>query len=340
MSSARSIALVSLAMGASWLAAYALGGAGHVAPHWFYVPILLAAARFGVAGTVVTAAVAGFVGGPLLPLDVATATPQTLSDWASRGGFFVANGLVMAAIFGRLKSTLGREAELVRAERELERHKEAIIQTVSHEFRSPLTTIRGSLDLFAEPGSISEEMRPLLDILESATRRLENLVKLVLAASETLIEPERKREESIALREFCLRAADAVEDGDMSRIRFEASADVIVVCDPELLALPIEAIIHNALRFSPPTSPVEVSARRLLDAVEVRVTDNGSGMSEADLRRVFEPFVQRDESVTRYKQGMGLGLFSARKTVELIGGELELRAGPGGGIEAILTIPQ
>jgi len=83
------LAIVAGLLGLSWLISYVLGGAGQVPPHWFYVPILLAAARFGLAGAAATAVVAGLVAGPLLPLDVATGAQQHVLDWSGRLGFFL-----------------------------------------------------------------------------------------------------------------------------------------------------------------------------------------------------------------------------------------------------------
>jgi hypothetical protein len=70
------VAMVAL----GWLGIYAAGGAGYAPPHWFYVPILVAAARFGIGGAVSAAIVSGVVAGPLLPLDVAVGHPQSPSD--------------------------------------------------------------------------------------------------------------------------------------------------------------------------------------------------------------------------------------------------------------------
>src|SRR6266511_3694431 len=71
----RGLAVVALLLGVSWVTSYALGGAERVPPHWFYVPILIAAARFGLAGTAATAVAAGLLASPLLPLNVPTGTP-------------------------------------------------------------------------------------------------------------------------------------------------------------------------------------------------------------------------------------------------------------------------
>jgi PAS domain S-box-containing protein len=106
-------------LGLSWLVSYVLGGAGRVPPHWFYLPILLAAARFGLPGAAATAVVAGLVAGPLLPLDVSTGTQQHLLDWSARLGFFLGIGLVMGAVIVRLKGSLEREIALAREGQDL-----------------------------------------------------------------------------------------------------------------------------------------------------------------------------------------------------------------------------
>ncbi len=121
----------------SWFATYALGGAGRIAPHWFYLAILVAAARFGFPGAWVTGALAGILAGPLLPLDVDAGTAQTASDWLSRGGFFLGIGTVMAWLVRRLQDALRRELDVLEQERELAERSAAVIQSVGHEFRTP-----------------------------------------------------------------------------------------------------------------------------------------------------------------------------------------------------------
>lgn len=287
-----------------------------------------------------TAAVSAVLAGPLMPLDVAQGTSQAVSDWTSRGAFFVGIGFVMALLIGRLRAALDRELHLAKAERELARHKEAVIQTVSHEFRTPLTVISGTIDLLGQGAVVDQEARELVEGLERATRRLDDLIKVVLAASERLVEPERRREELVVLRKLCeVVAAGSGADG-MSRIRFEATPDAeTVVGDPELIALPLRVVVDNALKFSPEKTAVDIQARRLGDVVEVLVRDRGPGMSEADRRRAFEPFTQNEDSSTRQKPGIGLGLFAARKTIELLGGEIELRPSERG-TEAVIRLPQ
>jgi hypothetical protein len=80
---------VVLGLALSWLVAHLVGGAGAVAPHWFYLPVLYAAARFGCLGAGASAVGAGLLAGPLMPLDVAAGVAQQPEDWITRAMFFV-----------------------------------------------------------------------------------------------------------------------------------------------------------------------------------------------------------------------------------------------------------
>jgi len=100
---ARGVGLIAAGLAGCWLLSLALGGAAHVAPHWFYLPIMWAGMRFGRRGAALTASAAVVIAGPLLPADVETWAPQEVSDWVSRGVFFLAIGLVVAALFVRLR---------------------------------------------------------------------------------------------------------------------------------------------------------------------------------------------------------------------------------------------
>jgi diguanylate cyclase (GGDEF)-like protein len=97
------VTAIGMSLAASWLATLALGGAGMVAPHWFYLPVLLAAYHFGRRAAALTAATAMILAGPLMPADVSGHIPQTTGDWVSRGLFFLLIGQTMAWFFLQLR---------------------------------------------------------------------------------------------------------------------------------------------------------------------------------------------------------------------------------------------
>lgn len=105
----------------SYAAAYLLGGAAKVAPHWFYLPVLFAGVRFGLWGIVVAAPVAGLLAGPLLPADVASGTAQPASDWLSRGVAFAMVGAFVTVLVNRGMSTIQDEHRAQHVEREVRR---------------------------------------------------------------------------------------------------------------------------------------------------------------------------------------------------------------------------
>jgi diguanylate cyclase len=103
----------------SWFLSHAVGGAGSVAPHWFYLPVLFAAARFGCPGALFVGLAAGLLAGPATPLDVSAGTAQAPVDWVTRLGFFVLLGQVMALVVGRTRDAIGHEVDRLRCERDL-----------------------------------------------------------------------------------------------------------------------------------------------------------------------------------------------------------------------------
>jgi hypothetical protein len=110
---------VGVGLAACWLVAYVVGGAGVAAPHWFYLPVLYAAARFGCRGAAVSAAVAGLLAGPLLPLDVAADVAQQPADWLTRATFFIVIGQAMALVIDQSRATIAAEFEHAQLGKEL-----------------------------------------------------------------------------------------------------------------------------------------------------------------------------------------------------------------------------
>jgi signal transduction histidine kinase len=337
-SPARAIAIVALLLGLSWLVSFALGGAGRVPPHWFYVPVLVAAARFGVAGAAATAVVAGLLAGPLLPLDVATGARQHVLDWSGRLGFFLGIGLVMGAIVVRLRASLEREIALAQEERDLAVRKSVFIATVSHEFRTPLTVIEGVSKTLDQQGWVADEGRPLLESLHRANRRLDELIVAVLAA----VEGQPARVEPVMLKAVCdevVRGLERFEGPARVRITCDAEAPV-VLSDPDIVKQVLRHVIENALKFSPLDAPVTVRVKPAGGGVEVRVRDHGPGINPDYLGRAFDPFTQADSSTTREHEGLGIGLFVTRQLIHALGGRVELTRHAKAGTVAVLHFPE
>ena len=134
------VAITAALLASSWAAAYALGGEDVVPPHWFYVPILFAGVRFGAFGALVTAIAAAVLAGPALPANTTTGAAQPLSDWAARGGFFIAIGQILSVFLYERRPARARRLDTLRTDRTLRRALAHDELTVHYQ---PVYEIRG-----------------------------------------------------------------------------------------------------------------------------------------------------------------------------------------------------
>jgi PAS domain S-box-containing protein len=215
------------------------------------------------------------------------------------------------------------------------------IRLVSHELRSPLTSVVLHLDLLRRAGGDGWTPRQadLLDRMEASSRRLVEVVGAVL---------EQAR---IGSRDFSLEAEEvdlaALGREVVAELREPAVAKGLPVTvdarpgprlrtDPRLLRLLLRHLLDNAVKF---TDRGEVRLR--LDAAQGRlsVTDTGPGIAPEDRARIFEPFREGTDVAHKHAQGLGLGLAVVRQVVEVLGGQLDLDSGPGRGSTFTVTLP-
>lgn len=312
----------------------------------WYVPIVtVAAVRFRWSGAVVAALAGAALAGPLTPSDPQLSTGQRALGWTGRGLAFLLVGLVTAALVDalvkRIAAERDRELELAEQERALMSRQAAVIATVSHEFRTPITVIGGVARTLEAQGMVSAEGTPLLAGLTAATRRLTDLVNTVGAVLDDAGSDTFVRREPIILVELISHVLVNLGVRDAkSRVQIEiATGADVLVSDRELLGQLLRHVIDNAVRFSPPDEHVEVRARRVDGRLEVHVLDRGPGIDPRLLGSI-EPFVQSDQSSTRTRGGLGLGLFAASRLAAALGGSIEFSARAGGGTDVVLDLSQ
>lgn len=336
---------------ASWLSVGAIGlgfgvcygltglfGAESVTPTWYTPLILVSAARFRYRGALVASAVATLLAGPLWPVAEGS-LPQRSTLWVGRGIVFLFVGLVTAALIDRVVAGRKRELELAEQERDLAVRQAAVIATVSHEFRTPLTVITGVARTLEVHRMVSTEAAPLLSGLMDAARRLTDLVNTVGAVLDGSDDETFVRLEPVVLRDVMDHVLDHLGVRDPRNrvsVDIDASAEIFI-SDRELLSQLLRHLMENAVKFSPADAPVEVRARRDRGRLQIRVADRGPGI-DASLLRSPMPFTQGDRSMTRTTQGLGLGLFAASRLAAALDGTIRFEARSGGGTEAIVQV--
>lgn len=232
----------------------------------------------------------------------------------------------------------------VSARRAVERMKDEFVSTVSHELRTPLTAIRGSLRLLdaGMQGALPPRAADLVRIAAASTERLVRLVNDVLDVARMesgKLELTRRELELETVVRTAIDSVRGARGGDDVCVELELGDVRTVTGDSDRLVQVLVNLISNAVKFSPPSSVVYVSAARVGDATRVSVRDRGPGIAPSDRARLFERFTQLDARDARAKGGSGLGLSIARGLVEAHGGRIGLDSTLGEGSTFWFELP-
>jgi two-component system sensor histidine kinase MprB len=197
-----------------------------------------------------------------------------------------------------------------------------LVADASHELRTPLTAARTNVDLVREGKLPDAEVRPALD---EASVELDSLTSLVSDLVELARGEERKlRLEDVALDDLVSSAVERAKARAPGATFVMSLAPVHVRVDPVLVERAVGNLLDNAVKYSPPGAPIEVSVRE----GEVVVADHGPGIAEEDLPRIFDRFYRA--AAARAKPGAGLGLAIVREAAEAHGGAATAESNAGG----------
>jgi two-component system phosphate regulon sensor histidine kinase PhoR len=225
--------------------------------------------------------------------------------------------------------------------RRTERMRKDFVANVSHEFKTPLTSIRGFAEtlLSLEPGDPAV-IHEFLEAIDRNSKLLQRLVDdlLVLASMESELPVSRERfnlkgalEEQIRSRNHLLSANDLRSELDCLSIEIEA--------DRSRLLRAVSNLLDNAMLYNRPGGTVRIAVSVEGRQVRIDVTDTGTGLSPGELVRVFERFYRVDKSRTRDSGGTGLGLAIAKHAIESQGGTLSVTSKVGVGSTFTIYLP-
>ena len=228
--------------------------------------------------------------------------------------------------------------------RALDRMKDEFISTVSHELRTPLTSLRAALGLITG-GSLDTRPQKLSQMLEIAAGNTDRLVRLVndILELERIGSGKAELHCTMCSADDLFRRAAVLQQTDASkgllRITFN-SHGVNVWADPDRILQTLTNLISNAIKFSPPSTEIQLRARRVdANEAEIQVRDQGRGIPEDKLESIFERFHQVDASDSRTMGGTGLGLAICRSIVAQHGGRIWATSTPGKGSIFYFTLP-
>ncbi len=225
---------------------------------------------------------------------------------------------------------------LIADERRAGEFRDAFVDVISHELRTPITTILGLTQILARPGRTDDEAsrQALLEDVRSESERLHRLVEDLLVLSRVERGLLAVEAEPLEVRRLLERIV-AHESLELPSIAVETDLDPdlpIVAGESTYVEQIVRNLLNNAAKYSPSGSTVVVSAKKVGATVEIRVKDDGPGIPPASIERIFELFY-RDPESSRSVAGSGIGLFVCASLVEAMGGRIWAARPAAGGTE-------
>lgn len=239
---------------------------------------------------------------------------------------------VTADVIQELAQLLERSEQMTRELRQLDRTKRELIQILSHELFTPITAIQGFAIMVAESGAnmTPEEMSELAAGVNRASNRIKRLVGNLAALARLDREGVEVSTRPVAASDIANRAV-AEFTTQAPRLDISIDESLRIWADPELATRALVILMENALALSAEDAIVKVDASRQDGTVSISVIDHGPGITPESQPRIFDAFTQVDASSTRPHQGLGIGLYLARRIMNAHGGSIDVTSEAGVG---------
>jgi signal transduction histidine kinase len=342
---------------AAWLLSYVLWGAAALHPTMRALSESRRAMRTQLGGARITFLAAGLLTAPVvLVIESATSArvePVPVAIAAAALSLLVlARFAGMVRVLDRTRSeerAARAEAEAARALlqeqnerlREADRLKDEFVALISHDLRTPLTSIMGYVELVLDE-SLPEDVRRHLEVVDRNSERLLRLVNDLLfvarlEAGELDLQPVELDLAHVA-RQAVVEAGPRAEAKAID-LRCAAVDVPTIAADRGRMFQLLDNLISNAIKFTPAGGRVDVSVERVADAVRLEVADTGIGIPADDQRRLFDRFFRARAARDRQIPGSGLGLYISRAIVVAHGGRIDAESTTGIGTRFSIELP-
>jgi signal transduction histidine kinase len=230
-------------------------------------------------------------------------------------------------------------ARAIRREIEVSRLQSDFVSAVSHEFRSPLTSIRHLSEILALGRAPSEERRQMYyETLVKESQRLQRLVEALLNFGRMEAGGRQYQFEEMDASTLVERVV--AEFGPMRRIEWVGSGEVCRIdADPEAMSVALRNLVDNALKYSPEDKPVWIEWSSENQFVAIRVRDQGAGIAQEEMKKIFQKFVRGSAAAAGNVKGTGVGLAMARHIVAAHGGQIQVASRAGEGSTFTMLLP-
>ena len=244
--------------------------------------------------------------------------------------------------------------EAVRLERQLQeqtkqlageaRLKDEFLAMLAHELRNPMAPICNGIDVLRILPPSGEEAKQILNMMDEQTHNLVRLIDDLLDVSRVTRGKLELRQQRVALTTIITNAIQTAQPLIHAKghelTLTQAREKLYVHGDPTRLSQVVANLLNNAAKYTPQGGKISLSTERIGDEVAIRVKDNGLGIASDMLSRIFEMFVQADNSLNCSQGGLGIGLTLVKSLVKMHGGTVEATSdGLGNGSEFTVRLP-
>ena len=227
---------------------------------------------------------------------------------------------------------------------ELDKSRREFVANVSHELRTPLTSIKGACEtVMDDPEMPAETRQYFLDMALTESDRMTRIVSDLLVLSRL---DNKRTQWKLETFDLCRSVSRLIE---VMRVDIEAREHTVtftaeenipqITADRERIEQVIVNVLSNSVKYTPEGGKIDVSVMAADEKVSFRVKDNGIGIPEEDLDRIFERFYRVEKSRTSEMGGTGLGLAIARELIEAHGGDIQIDSRLGEGTSVTVTLP-
>ncbi|MEI2609597.1 MAG: ATP-binding protein [Candidatus Promineifilaceae bacterium] len=212
--------------------------------------------------------------------------------------------------------------------REVDRLKSDFVSLVSHELRAPLATLNGGLEVARQyEDTLPIKAQRVLQLLAGETQRLTQFVQTMLDVSQLEAGKLQLTCGPVAVKPMLMRAVEVVLGLEAARVVWHLPADLPPIwADEVYVEQALRNLVRNVQKYTPPQTPINLSASVYARTLQICVTDNGPGIPLTEQDLVFERFYRTANGGERQKSGWGLGLYFARALTEAQGGTLTLQS--------------
>ena len=218
--------------------------------------------------------------------------------------------------------------------------KTDFVSNVSHEMKTPIAVIKNYAELLRQDNLPEEKRKEYGEIIEHAAVKLSALITNILRLNKLenqTITPERKNYD--VCRQLCeciLQFEDLWEEKNLE-LDVDIEDSAIAFADEHLMEIVWNNLLSNGIKFTEPGGNIKISQRTQNNVVSIEIADTGCGMSETNLKHIFDKFYQGDTSHS--KEGNGLGLALVKRVLELMDGEIQIESELGKGSTFTVKIP-